>query len=264
MCMQALFLSNTKDDRAELIGAKGERTANTCEWILSNRNYDKWRYHNFSPPLWISGGPAKGKTMLSIFLTQKLEQHLTKKEALLYFFCAHGDGKRNSSIAIIRGLIFQLLSERPALFKHIIPTFELLNESLFKSTSIEALWNVFEAMIQDHSLDGVYCILDGLDECDETSIKWLFKKITIFQRRTSDTDSRIRRVKIILISRALPKLLPREVAHFSRINLDSDWNEAMKADIRRLIDFEVTKLADEKCYPEELRIAVEKALYHGS
>lgn len=259
-CLRALFLSNPQDTREDLIRNKGERSEGTCEWILSNERYLAWARDTKPHLLWISGRPGKGKTMLSIFLTQELERPLLANEVALYFFCANGDEKRNHSTAILRGLIFQFVDKRPSLLKHILPRFELEETSLFESTSIDSLWRIFEAMLLDPSLDTVHCCLDGLDECDEESAEGISKKINrLFESTCGD-----KRLKFILTSRAEPPSLCRELSKFPRIDLDSSTSSVINADIQKLIYTEVDKLAKEKNYSDELRNLVSKALQDGS
>jgi hypothetical protein len=50
--------------------------------------------------LWISGGPGKGKTMLSIFLTEELEK--MENAELLFYFCNHQDEERNIAVAVLQ------------------------------------------------------------------------------------------------------------------------------------------------------------------
>ncbi|CAI4214763.1 unnamed protein product [Parascedosporium putredinis] len=57
-------------DREQLRTAHGQRTAGTCEWILENVAYKSWLREGEC--LGIAGGPGKGKTMLSIFLSEEL------------------------------------------------------------------------------------------------------------------------------------------------------------------------------------------------
>ena len=72
-CKNALFLSDPAVDRASLISKKGRRVSGTCEWIRDNAAYKSWLETDQSSLLWIRGGPGKGKTMLSIFLTEEFE-----------------------------------------------------------------------------------------------------------------------------------------------------------------------------------------------
>lgn len=117
--------------------------------------------------------------MLSIFLSEEIERTITKESQnamFLQYFCDSKDEKRNTSIAIIRGLIYQLLSlgtlhQRSKMAGHILPSFRIQKEYLFTSLSFETLWRIFETMLRDPILGSpVYCLIDGLDECEEASL----------------------------------------------------------------------------------------------
>lgn len=138
-------------------------------------------------PLWLSGGPGKGKTMLSIFLTQELERIVKDSQdaVLLQFFCDNKDDRRNTDDCIIQGLIFQLLLLRPKLNTHILPAFRIQKQSLFTTSSSESLWEIFRSMIRGPVLGTTYCVLDGLDECNETSLGIFLGRIRLFSPRTA-------------------------------------------------------------------------------
>jgi hypothetical protein len=101
-----LFLTDSCDDRDRLTHVKGSRVEGTCEWIKTNKLYNSW-LHSQSQLLWLSGGPGKGKTMLSIYLAEELAQCVKDLQDALFmqFFCDNKDEKRNTAIAIVRGLI---------------------------------------------------------------------------------------------------------------------------------------------------------------
>ncbi|MCJ1265052.1 hypothetical protein MMC22_004927 [Lobaria immixta] len=72
-CLSALFLTDTMEDREQLIQAKSSRVDGTCEWIKSNKLYDSWlalllSYYGSLV------GVARAKTMLPIFLAEELER----------------------------------------------------------------------------------------------------------------------------------------------------------------------------------------------
>jgi hypothetical protein len=51
---------------------------------------------------------------MSIFLTEELEkitQHMEDAE-LLFYFCSYQDEKRNNTVAILRGLVHQIITRR--------------------------------------------------------------------------------------------------------------------------------------------------------
>jgi hypothetical protein len=78
-CLAALFLTDPYIDRSELTTAKGPRVQGTCQWITTNETYASWLASQ-SQFLWLSDGPGKGKTMLSIFLTEELEKIVAQSQ----------------------------------------------------------------------------------------------------------------------------------------------------------------------------------------
>jgi len=252
-CLGALFLTNPSDDREKLVQAKGLRVDGTCEWIKTNEFYNAWLQ------LWLSGGPGKGKTMLSIFLAQELEQIAKRSNNVLslQYFCDNKDEKRNTAVAIVRGLIFQLVRHQPKLADHIIPSFQIHKESLFIAFLFETLWRVFENMICDPILGTVYCVLDGLDECDQASLEVLLGKFkAMFSLKSGQNPHH--HLTLIVVSRDLPKFIPELLAGFPRIQLDPDADNEVNDDILRFIDVKVEELSVYRKYPERLRVLVEE------
>jgi hypothetical protein len=125
-CLTTIFLTGPRGDREKLIHVKGSRGDGGCDsWLRS-----------CSPLLWLSGSPGKRKTMLSIFLAEERKQR--RRSRTMQCFCDNNDGERNTAVAIIRGLIFQLLGRRSKLFDCILPSFKIHKEPL-TSSSFEAL-----------------------------------------------------------------------------------------------------------------------------
>ena len=257
-CLVALFLTNPLDDREQLIQAKGSRVDGTCEWIKSNELYNSW-LHSHSQLLWLSGGPGKGKTMLSIFLAEELEQTAkrTQDRLFLQYFCDNKDEKRKTAVSIIRGLMFQLLQSRQKLFDHILPSFRIQKHSLFNDSSFETLWRIFESMVRDPLIGTAYCVLDGLDECDEPSSEVLLNK---FAALLSSKTNRLPacHLNLIIVSRGFPGFIPELLSSFPHIRLDPDADTEVNDDIQLFIKNKVDYLARRKHYPEPLRVRVEE------
>ncbi|MCJ1270776.1 hypothetical protein MMC22_010673 [Lobaria immixta] len=257
-CLAALFLTDPKNDREQLIQAKGSRVVGTCEWIKSNDLYNSW-LHSGSQLLWLSGGPGKGKTMISIFLAEELEQTAKDSQDILFlqYFCDNKDEKRNTAITIIRGLIFQLLQSQKKNFDHILPSFNIQKESLFAGSSFETLWRIFESMVYDPVLGTTYCVLDGLDECNEASLEVLLKKFAALFS-TKINGSSVCHLNLIVVSRDLPDFIPELLSSFPRIRLDPDADAEISNDINEFIEVKFNMLSVDKHYPELLRVHVKE------
>ena len=252
-CLRALFLTDPRDDREKLVQIKGSIVEGTCEWIKGNALYSSW-LGSYSQLLWLSGGPGKGKTMLSIFLAEELERiaHKTQDTLFLQYFCDNKDEKRNTAIAIIRGLIFQLVQFRPKLVDCLLPSFKIQREALFTGSSSETLWRCFETMLRTCAPGIIYCILDGLDECDSASLEPLLGKLTgLFSTSAYH-------LKLIVVSRDYPDLIPEILSNFPRIRLDPDADKEVNGDIHRFIETKIDELSIQKQYPKPLQERVKR------
>ncbi|OBT61413.1 hypothetical protein VE03_09507 [Pseudogymnoascus sp. 23342-1-I1] len=252
-CLEALFITNPRDDREDLVQTKGPRVRGTCEWIKTNELYSSW-LHSRSQLLWLSGGPGKGKTMISIFVAEELDRTAanTQDTLFLQYFCDNKRDERNTGVAIIKGLLYQLLQLRPKLIEHILPRFEVEKASLF---TLEALWGIFEAMIRDITLGTVYCVLDGLDECEESSLLVLLEKLeALFSTDSSSAHC----LKLLVVSRDHPEFISEILSNFPCIRLDTYSYREVDADVRHFIKVRVDELADKKKYPTSLRAHVKE------
>ena len=260
-CSQALFQALQTDprhDRDNLIQRKGTRVDHTCTWITSNQFYKSW-LDSCPQLLWLSGGPGKGKTMISIFLAEHLERmtEILPDAVSLEYFCDNKNDRRNTADSIIQGLLFQLLQKRPELINHILPTFEIQQASLFSGSSFESLWRIFVSMTCDPMLRTIYCVLDGLDECDKHSLEVLLRHCkALFSTNSSDTPSC--RLNLIAVSRDLPDIIPELLSGFPRIRLDQDTDIEVNQDITRFVDAKLDDIFSVKKYPQSTRVRVKE------
>ena len=151
----------------------------TCEWILENDKYQSW-LEDGEPLLWFTGAVGKGKTILSAFLTQKHEATTSQinDEHAMFYFCDHEDEYRNKGTGILRSFILQIIESQPQLDKHVIPFFESPERAQETLSALEALWIIFRKLVQDDGFQKTYCVLDGLDVCDSSTLQALVPRLT--------------------------------------------------------------------------------------
>lgn len=260
-CLQDLFITDPAIDRAKLITSKGEIVSGTCDWITQKEEFVNWITSD-GGLLWISGGPGLGKTMLSIYLTEYLSSYFRPLEDgnshySTYFFCDAKDNKRNSSVAIVRGLLFQLLRQNGDLIGHILPTYEAQKKQIFQQSSFETIWSIFLNMTNAIGDSHVSCILDGLDECEPASLQDLLKRLN----KITSTSPRL---KVIVLSREHPSYLGVSLGQFLRIRLDPDAKSQVSDGLDLYISARVAELSKSKQYPDELTEHVKKTLKEKS
>jgi hypothetical protein len=255
-CRNALYLTEPQIDREALKSAKGNRVDGTCEWIKSNVTYQSW-LDGDTNLLWISGGPGRGKTMLSIFLTEELETLAQGSENMmvLFLFCKNEDEKRNTAVNILRGLVYQIVTKRPGLIeRHALSSFESPERSRDTLSSLEALWIIFRKLIQDPDLCVTFCVVDGLDECDDSSSRTLVAKLVNFFS-SQDSQPTKNAFRLAIVSRKISGL-----EQAAQVRLDPDNEESVSSDIAQFISVKVQELSRIEGFGDQFLNTVRTAL----
>ncbi|KAF5572886.1 vegetatible incompatibility het-E-1 [Fusarium pseudoanthophilum] len=259
--LSLLFVTDPREDRATLQSSKGPITQGTCTWFTETTTYRSWLSGSGNRRgLLIQGGEGHGKTMLAIYLTEQLEQlsACMSIDTVVYFFCNHGNINANSATAVLRGLIWQLCRLRPELLHHGLKRTVSVEEGriALATNSVETLWQIFTAMVQDPNAGTVTCVVDGLDECDESSIKTLAER---FLELLSPEGQACRKFWILLTSRQ-PCQQEKLSTEFSVICLDSDAHKHTVQDIQRFINFHVLNISHEHGWSQDFQEEMNKSL----
>ncbi|KAI4647022.1 uncharacterized protein J4E78_008994 [Alternaria triticimaculans] len=234
---------------------KGPKTLGTCEWVSETDAYKSWIAKS-SGLLWISGDAGKGKTMLSLHLVSSLKSDSSAAH-VVHFFSSRDQG-RNNGASILRGLIYQLLSQRPSLFKHVLDDYDKHGTSLFDDRKFQALWTIFARMLYDKNIIPITCILDGLDECDEDGLEDFWVKIkslydTDLEREVEQFSHHL---KLLVVSRNHPYSIEQAMHAFPRLRLEPDNEPQIGSDISKFID---DRMADLRC-PRETYAYIKRKL----
>jgi Cdc6-like AAA superfamily ATPase len=195
-------------DRSSLVSRKDSQPSDTVSQIVAHQHYNSWFTANQSQILWLYGEPEIGKTMTAVDLTFWLEKEVSKPGTVIYFFCINSAQKKPvDAEGIVGGLIRLLQEMQPTCANH-------NRKNVPAHNTFEALWEIFEKMLQNPECGEVYCILDGLDECEERSARNLLVKFReIFLSKQTN-----RIFKLIITSRVYPTIAEK-LSPFPKIEL---------------------------------------------
>ena len=168
---------------------------------------------------------------MSIFLTEELIRHTAdlKTSDLVFFFCGAEDENRNSSVNVLRGLVHQILLHRPELIGYALPYFEKPERARQTLSSLEALWIIFSKLITDDRLGTIFCVLDGLDECEEETMRSLLRRF--LDLLTAQCSNKAKSLfKLAIVSRDMPIL-----RGCTTVKLDPDHNQEIESDVSTFV-----------------------------
>ena len=253
-CMQDLRDTDPRNDKKRIEETKGGLLTDSYRWILDNASFEQWLNKPQSRLLWIKGDPGKGKTMLLCGIIDELQSSMHRTALLSYFFCQATDSRINSATAVLRGLLYMLVSEQPSLVLHVRKTYDHVGKNLFEDANAwVALTEIFTDVLQDPNLKATYLIIDALDEC-VIGLPMLLN----FVSKQSSASSRI---KWIVSSRNWPVIEERldQVDHKVKLSLELN-TESVSAAVSVYIKQKVSQLAQHKKYDEQTKDAVLKYL----
>ncbi|KAJ6436177.1 ribosomal protein s17 [Purpureocillium lavendulum] len=257
-----LYESNPSYDMSRIEREKGSLLPKCFDWILDNNELKVWQEHENARLLWVKGDPGKGKTMLMIGLARHLKTQLRRENcALAFFFCQNADQRLNNGIAILRGLVWMLLSKNPALSRHIPEEYSRIPREKQKAMLEESqnpnlfstLASMLDGMLTDPSFDTVYLLVDALDECLDSDrlVEWMTQAAS---KPVSKAKWLVSSRFSLMLGRALQ---PSECQH----KLDLDLNdEHISRAVARFIEQKVNDLAKGCKYDEQLRRKVQTKL----
>ncbi|KAJ4860159.1 WD domain, g-beta repeat domain-containing protein [Trichoderma breve] len=258
-CLQDLRQTDPRDDKTRIQRTKGHLLKDSYRWILDHVDFKKWRYDSQHSLLWIKGDPGKGKTMLLCGIIDEIEESTTT-QCLSYFFCQATELQLNNATAVLRGLIYMIIMQRPVLISHVRKKYDHSGKKLFEDgNGWEALSKTLLAILNDPSLTDVILIIDALDEC----VKGLSHLLDFINQASCSS-----RAKWIVSSRNWPIIEEslEDVMHGVKICLE--LNESLvSAAVQSFIRYKVQHLATKKSYDKNTQDEIEQYLMsnaHGT
>ena len=144
------------------------RAPGTCEWLLSNPEYESWRgEESGSRILWMTATPGSGKSVLSAFIVSSMRE---ASQPCQYFTFKHDDNTKSSLTSCLRSIGVQIAESYPAVRQALS---QLLEEGLsLEKRDARYIWQkVFVPVLYRTTLsETMVWVLDALDECDSPKI----------------------------------------------------------------------------------------------
>lgn len=241
-CLEDLRLSDPRHDKKRIERISGGLLQDSYRWILENSDFQLWRDDHESRLLWIKGDPGKGKTMLLCGIIDHLQesaQQTSAKPFLAYFFCQATDSRLNTFTAVLRGLIYMLVDQRPSLSRYVRDEYDRAGKSLFKDTNAwVALSEILTNILKSPNLPTIYLVVDALDEC----LTDLPQLLDVIVAKSSGSPS----IKWLLSSRNLPNI-EEGIGSGQEVRLCLELNEeSVSKAVDSFIEYKVNGLAGRK------------------
>ena len=213
VCLNDLRVTDPRDEKQRIEQTKGGLLADSYRWVFDNPKFQSWRNHEQSRLLWIKGGPGKGKTMLLCSIIDELKS-ARDPSLLSFFFCQATDERLDNAMAVLRGLIFLLVTQQPRLILHVRKEHDRVGNQLFSDWI--PLSEVFTDILNDPNLSRTCLIIDALDECTQN----LDLLLDLVVRTSSTCPS----AKWVVSSRDFPSIEQRLAALATPARLSLELN----------------------------------------
>ena len=249
-CIQEIRPTDPRSDKKRIEDTKGGLLEGSYRWVFDNSSFQQWHNDSQSQLLWIRGDPGKGKTMLLCGIINELQKSVARTALVSYFFCQATDSRINSAAAVLRGLLYLLVIQQPALISHVRKEYDRAGKTIFEDANAwVALKQMFTDMLQDPSLGTTYLIVDALDEC-VTDLPELLE----FVAKQSSASPR---VKWIVSSCNWPNIEKQIERADHKVRLSLELNaESVSAAVSVFIQQKVSQLAKQNQYTNKIRDAV--------
>ena len=246
-CLQTLRTSSYEQFKDR----NPDRLKGTCDWFLHHKHFLTWKQASFAL-LWVSADPGCGKSVLAKSLADQ-ELRCTETRVCCFFFFKDDNEKQKNINYALSALLHQLFSQKRSLLHHALQEYEA--EGAPKLTqSFHKLWSILLKAASDPNAGEIVCILDALDECEESgrhqiieALSTLYKQTTLSGQSTSGLSAS--QLKFVVTSRPYHDIERRFTAlthQFPTIRLQGEHeSEAISREISVVIKWKVSELGIE-------------------
>ncbi|KAL1859522.1 hypothetical protein VTK73DRAFT_7574 [Phialemonium thermophilum] len=175
----------------------------TSSWILQHPSFLEWLHGEESTHrlLWLSGGAATGKSVMSSFVINTLVERGARCQ---YFFLRYGDKKKRTLGFLLRSIAYQIALSAPVFLERLT---EVLDETIsWETADPRIIWDhLFRSALFDiEEQEPLFWVIDGLDEAEDpraiikllTDVYSSSTPIRIFltSRKTSEIDTAFQKI----------------------------------------------------------------------
>ena len=230
--------------------------------MLSHPQYLQWYTKSHDDLLWISADPGCGKSVLAKSLVDN-ELQSTDTHTVCYFFFKDNE-EQDSLATALCALLHQLFSHQPRLIQYAIPAWEKTGDKL-QNEALE-LWRTLLVAARDNEAHDVTCVLDALDECQLSDLRWLIDLLARFYTQISPSSSTTRRgrLKFLVTSRPYDDIqaeFQKALDDLPTIRLrGEEENDQIRREIDLVIRTRVAKLAIDLRLETEIKSQLEVKL----
>ncbi|KAJ5113305.1 hypothetical protein N7456_001839 [Penicillium angulare] len=215
---------------------QGDRTEDTCNWILETDQFRSWEKSSSPALLYLWGPPGTGKTFLTSKVIDRLKMTLKNQnhEGFAFFYCNRSEEIRRQPLSVLQSFLRQLASTSSnwgAIQKSVIEADinNRRNGEQFDEIKCRDL------LLKSFNLyPRTTLVLDALDECDSTSREKLLKFLN------SISSEAIKPVKIFISSRP-DEDIRRQFRAGPNIGVQAGDTQD---DIKRFIEKKLSELVD--------------------
>lgn len=224
-------------------------TEGTCDWILDDKLFLCWADvdHPTSRVLWLTGGPATGKSVLASFVVNHLTQQGMQCQ---YFFIRFSTSRKRGLSHLLRSIAYQMTQTMPEFGRDLA---ELEDERInFESLDPRIIWDrLFKSILFMREEDQpIYWVIDGLDEADDPRV---------LIRTLLDMSSSLTPIRLLLVSRKTSEIQNSLMKASKTIESDEIKVESHTNDLFSYIQHELELSGD-----AGFKQSIEQRLLQGS
>ena len=238
-----------------------DRVEGTCRWFLEHPHFQYWWKSKTSNLLWVSADPGCGKSVLAKSLVAK-ELKSTKMYTTCYFFFKDDNVEQTSATNALCALLHQLFEQRKPLIKHAMSDFR--SNGVYLHRLFERLWSILKEAAADAETGTVICIIDALDECEESGRTRLLNYLDHFYNDTTSNDRKNMVLKFLITSRPyfhIERNLQGLISKHPVIRLAGEAETlSISREINLVIKVEVQKLGETLKLDDSVRLILEEGL----